>query len=103
ITIEVPSASDSGMLRFGFFTSPAVKVMLFHASAENSDPVSETQIAASRPNAVAAATPGAMGSNPRGCQKLPKLAEMELAFQPRASPSRINAASDPIFAVVKMF
>jgi hypothetical protein len=39
MTIAGANASDSGMLRRGFFTSPAVNVMLFHASAENSDPV----------------------------------------------------------------
>ena len=39
MTMIVPSASDSGMLRRGSFTSPAVKVMLFQASAEKSDPV----------------------------------------------------------------
>jgi len=33
---------DSGILRFGFFTSPAVNVMLFHASAEKSDPTCTT-------------------------------------------------------------
>ncbi len=38
MTKPVPSTSESGMLRFGFFTSPAVKVMLFHASAEKSEP-----------------------------------------------------------------
>ena len=52
--MNVPSASDSGMLRRGSLTSPAVKVMLFQASAENSDPVCDTQIATNRPNAVKA-------------------------------------------------
>ena len=39
MTTPVPSASESGRLRFGFFTSPAVKVTLFQASAENKDRV----------------------------------------------------------------
>ena len=32
--MPVPKASESGTSRRGFFTSPAVKVMLFQASAE---------------------------------------------------------------------
>ena len=42
MTAPVPSASESGRLRCGFFTSPAVKVTLFQASEENSDPTCET-------------------------------------------------------------
>ena len=40
------------MFRRGSFTSPAVNVMLFQASAEKSEPVCATQIATNRPNAV---------------------------------------------------
>ena len=40
----MPSASESGTSRRGFFTSPAVKVMLFQASAENSEPTCATPI-----------------------------------------------------------
>src|SRR5439155_16703621 len=36
--MPVPSTSESGRFRLGFFTSPAVKVTLFQASAEKSDP-----------------------------------------------------------------
>ena len=43
MTMAVPAASEIGTSRRGFFTSPAVNVMLFHASAENSDPVAESQ------------------------------------------------------------
>ena len=42
------------MLRRGFFTSPAVNVMLFQASAENSDPVCDTQMAMNMPKALTA-------------------------------------------------
>jgi len=45
------------MLRLGFFTSPAVNVMLFQASAEKSELVCETQIATNNPNAVIAVSP----------------------------------------------
>ncbi len=55
MTMPVPSASESGTLRRGFFTSPAVKVMLFQASAENSEPTWATPKAISRPKAPAAA------------------------------------------------
>ena len=37
-TVPVPRASASGMFRCGSRTSPAVKVMLFQASQENSEP-----------------------------------------------------------------
>ena len=60
MTMPVPSASDSGMLRRGSFTSPAVKVMLFQASAENSEPVCATHTPTNSPNAVAAVSPGAI-------------------------------------------
>src|SRR5438874_11105359 len=38
ITTPVPMTSDSGKLRLGLITSPAVKVTLFQASAENNEP-----------------------------------------------------------------
>src|SRR5258708_14775821 len=44
ITRPVPIAKDNGILRFGSLTSPAVNVMLFHASAENREFVCATQI-----------------------------------------------------------
>ena len=73
MTMPVPRASDSGMLRRGSRTSPAVKVMLFHASAEKSDPVCDTQIATNNPNAVAAERPGTMSRVPA---PRPELAEV---------------------------
>ena len=74
MTMNVPSASDSGMLRRGSFTSPAVNVMLFQASAEKSDPVCDTQIATNRPNAVDAPTARARCRRCRArAQRLPKL------------------------------
>ena len=60
MTIAVPAASERGMSRLGFFTSPAVNVMLFHASAEKSDPTCETPNAISRPNAPDAAVTDGM-------------------------------------------
>ena len=58
MTAPVPSASASGRLRFGFLTSPAVKVTLFQASAENSEPTCATARIVSRPtNAVGPPTP----------------------------------------------
>ena len=73
MTTDVPTASDSGILRRGFFTSPAVNVMLFQASAENSEPVCDTQIATKRPKAVLADGPVAPSARPRRAQRLPKL------------------------------
>src|SRR5271156_5711101 len=59
--MPVPMASESGRLRRGFFTSPAVKVMSCQESAEKSEPVCATQIATSRPKAVVALSPVASG------------------------------------------
>ena len=49
MTMAVPTASETGISRLGFFTSPAVNVMLFQASAEKSDPTCETPNAISKP------------------------------------------------------
>lgn len=38
----MPSTRLIGMVRLGLITSPAVKVILFHASAENNDPTMAT-------------------------------------------------------------
>ena len=76
MTMTVPSASDSGMFRRGSFTSPAVNVMLFQASAEKSDPVCATQIATNRPNARHRRQARARcRPTPRGVQKSPKLSD----------------------------
>ena len=55
MTTAVPTASETGMSRLGFFTSPAVNVMLFQASAEKSDPTCETPNAMSKPKVPDAA------------------------------------------------
>ena len=74
------------MLRRGSFTSPAVKVMLFQASAEKSDPVCDTQTATNRPKAVTALSPGTMSTAPRAAHRLPKLSATAVWFQPSSSP-----------------
>src|SRR5215203_1338674 len=109
MTREVPAASESGMLRFGFLTSPAVKVMLFQASAENSEPTWATQKAMNRPKApIEAATagaeviPGSIVTTSRGVQKRsPKLAAIAPALRPIATPTRISSRSDRVLAEVK--
>ena len=103
MTMQVPSASDSGIFRRGSFTSPAVNVMLFQASAEKSDPVCDTQTAMNRPNAVVAFNPGTMSTIPRGVQGLPKLSDTAVWFQPSSTPTRIRPSSAPVLAVVKTF
>src|SRR5438067_2290508 len=81
MTIEGPSASESGMLRRGSRTSPAVKVMLFQASAEKSDPVCDTQTATKRQNAVADDKPGTISSAWRVVRRFPKLSVKADGFQ----------------------
>src|SRR5258707_2560808 len=93
MTIVVPSASENGMFRRGSFTSPAVNVMLFQASAEKSEPVCETQIATNNPNAVRADRPGTIGAADRMDHNAPKLSDTAALFRPNRMPSRINAAN----------
>jgi hypothetical protein len=103
MTSPVPKASESGMLRRGSFTSPAVNVMLFQASAEKSEPVCATQMPTNRPNAVAAVKPGTIL---QPAARRPEVAEVVGA--PRRVPAdddaeQISAMSAPVFAVVKTF
>src|ERR1051326_6288373 len=57
MTRNVPNASESGTLRRGLMTSPAAKVMLFHASPEKSELVCATQMPTKTRNAPAAQRP----------------------------------------------
>jgi len=91
------------MLRRGSLTSPAVKVTLFHASDEKSDPVCATASAMNSPNALVATTPGATGSTPRAVQKCPRFAATASAFQPRNRPMAMSATTPAVFAVVNRF
>ena len=60
-------ASESGRLRLGFFTSPAVKVTLFQASAENSDPTCATARTVNAPtNTLGPPTPPEPRAGPKG-------------------------------------
>src|SRR6266481_6993459 len=104
MTRAVPNARESGMLRRGSFTSPAVKVMLFQASEENSEPTCATQKAMNKPNAPLAAVTveingklGLIGPTPRGVQRSVKLALTASVFRPKESPIRIRAASESVF------
>jgi hypothetical protein len=92
------------MFRFGSRTSPAVKVMLFQASAEKSELVCATQMATNRPRPVAAVRPPPTPcSAPRGVHRLEKLALTASAFQPMRTPSTMSAISAPVLANVKTF
>ena len=73
MTMIVPSASDSGMLRRGSFTSPAVNVMLFQASAEKSEPVCATQMRDEQAEGGHRRQAGRDLDEPRGVQRSPKL------------------------------
>src|ERR1700681_3326883 len=103
MTIAVPKASDSGTLRRGVRTSPGVNVMLFHASAENSEPVWATHKATSRPNEVSGVNPEAMGLNPRGVHKSPKFPATAARFHPKKMPSPISPNNEQIYATVETF
>src|SRR5580704_19274223 len=114
ITMTVPNAIESATSRFGFFTSAAVNPMLFHASAENSEPTCATPKATSNPNHPEAAdtvgsklfrkfAPGSIGCSPRTCQKYEKLSAIAVAFLATNTQSKINPSSASIFAEVKIF
>ena len=91
------------MTRRGSRTSPAVKVMLFQASAENNEPVCDTPKATSRPNAPAAARGKGPSAPARTVHRLPKLSETAAWFQPNSSAAAISTTSEPVFAVVNTF
>ena len=104
ITMKVPSASDSGIFRRGSFTSPAVNVMLFQASAENSEPVCDDADRDEQPEGGRPRVrPGTMSTTPRGVHRLPKLSATAAWFQPSSRPTTISPSSAPVLAVVKTF
>ncbi len=103
MTTPVPSASDNGKFRLGFFTSPAVNVTLFHASAENSDPTcaiaSTVSVETKTPAPTSCRVP-----RPELRQKFaPKFAATACAFLPRKIPKSTRPSSAETFAVVKTF
>src|SRR5579863_1691468 len=102
--MPVPSASERGRLRLGFFTSAAVNVMLFHASMAKSEPTIATAIRVMVPTNHVGLSGG------YGCvsERL-ALRQKSVKFAARAAavenhiPSNTSAASEPIFATVKIF
>src|SRR5712692_2943531 len=111
MTSPVPKASDSGRLRRGSLTSPAVNVTLFQASAEKSEPTWATQTAINIPSAPPVADTVATNDKPDligemapiDVHKCAKLAVIASAFRPTKTPRTISATSDRVFAEVKMF
>ena len=100
----MPKASESGRLRPGFFTSAAVKVTLFQASMAKSDPTIATPTSVSVPIIHVGLSGG------YGCStERPALRQKSVKFAARAAavenqkPRSTSAASEPIFATVKIF
>ncbi len=92
------------MFRFGLTTSPAVNVMLFQASQENSEPTIATPIAARMENPVS----GSIVSPPPDCsrvqaalQKSEKFALIAKSFAPQAIATTIRPKSAAVFVRVK--
>src|SRR2546423_801637 len=100
--MPVPMASDNGRLRRGSFTSPAVKVTLFQASAENNEPTWATARMVSTPTNGPAEVPLAEGGA-FSRQKLLKLAAMASALRQIKTPATINPASAETLATVNTF
>ena len=107
MTSAAPQNSERGMLRLGSFTSPAMKVIVSHATEENSDPTWAMQTATRSPMPVAAVTTGRnaksgrMSTAPCGVQQSAKLACSAATLRPRKNPITISASSESIFAEVK--
>src|ERR1051326_1577307 len=101
ITTPVPMASERGRLRFGFFTSPAVNVTLFQASAEKSEPTCATARIVNTPTNGPAAVP--LAECGRSRQKLPKFADIASALRATKAPANTSPASADTLAMVKMF
>src|SRR6516164_4938515 len=114
MTMMVPKTMESATSRFGFLTSAAVKPMLFHASAENSDPTWATASASSSPYQPSPAVtvgitlfrrsvPGAIVFAARTDHKCEKLSAIAAPFLATNTHRKITPSSDSIFAEVKMF
>src|SRR5437867_5287945 len=88
-----------GSVRFGFFTSLPVKVTLFHASLENSDPTIEVPRASNKPRA----DNGRFEPAGMARQGLLKFRLTALVFAPAVTPRTISPSSAAILVIVKMF
>src|ERR1700735_4341206 len=100
----VPSASDNGKLRLGFFPSAAGKVMLFHASAAKSEPTIATATRVIVP-IIQVPSPGGYGcmvDRPAFRQKFVKFAWRAAAVE-NITPRTTSAARAPVFVTVKTF
>src|SRR5260370_41665117 len=100
----VPNASESGMFRFGFLTSPAVNVMLFHASEEKSEFVCATQIPTNKPKGAAAVRPRPTSCNlPLPCHRLTKVKRTAFACPPRNTTEGLRAVRLPVYVMVHTY
>src|SRR5271154_414943 len=84
--MSVPNTIESATSRLGFFTSAAVKPMLFQASAENSEPTCATPNATKMPNAPLAAV--TVGSSRRNRLRAPHGPQMRKIIRNRARVAR---------------
>src|SRR4051812_24229061 len=103
MTVPAPTASESGRLRLGFLTSPAVKVTLFHASAENNDPTCATATTTNTPSNPLSPTEGNEANDPVFCQKFEKLAATACGLRAIVNPRHTKPSNAATFAIVKMF
>ena len=90
--MATPSASESGRLRRGLRTSPAVKVTLFQASEENSEPTMATPTSRTESK-----------FQPALRQKSVKLLATAAGLRPTRKPAPTRPSSAPILANVKTF
>ena len=90
--MPTPKASESGRLRRGFRTSPAVNVTLFQASDENNDPTIATPTSR-------------MVVKPQSAllQKFEKLRSMAAGLRPSRIPMPISPSKAATFAMVNTF
>src|ERR1700730_6274300 len=104
MTMPVPKERDRGRLRLGFFTSAAVKGMLFQASTQNSAPTIATLTNEIVPIIHVGWSGGYQWEAERGAlrQKSVNFAARATAVENQKT-SRTRQASAPVLVTVKMF
>ena len=90
--MATPRASESGRLRLGLRTSPAVKVTLFQASEEKSEPTMATPTSRTESK-----------FQPALRQKSVKLLATASGLRPTRKPAPTRPSRAPILAKVKTF
>jgi len=92
--MTLPKASESGMFLRGSFTSPAVNVMLFHASGgEQRSGLRLRRLRRTGLTPIRRVRPGVLSMAPRAAHRLPKLSGDRHIDSSRSQSDRITRAA----------